>query len=102
MLQIYVAAQGLKIKWGPSRAQNKAIPPVLYFQKMQEWQKNSQAIPMNWQILGHPRTKAIPRNDSFYSGMAVSLTCQSCGLACPQRLILPLPSERLNKKFENQ
>ena len=25
---------------------------------------------MNWQILGHPRTKAICRNDSFYSGMA--------------------------------
>ena len=26
----------------------------------------------------------------FYSGMAVSLTCQSCALACHQRLILPL------------
>ena len=24
--------------------------------------------------------------------MAVSLTCQSCGLACPQRLNLPLPT----------
>ena len=46
---------------------------------------------MNWQILGHPRTEAICRNDSFHSGMAVSLTCQSCGLACPQHLILPLP-----------
>ena len=40
--------------------------------------KNLTAILMNWQILGHPRTKAISRNDSFYSGMAVSLTCQSC------------------------
>ena len=57
---------------------------------VQEWQKILPAIPMNWQILGHPKTKAIFRNDSFYSGMAVSLTCQSCGLACPQRLILPL------------
>ena len=45
---------------------------------------------MNWQILGYPRTKVISRNDSFYSGMAVSLTYQSCKLACPQRLILPL------------
>ena len=35
-------------------------------------------------------TKAISRDDSFYSGMAVSLTWQSCGLACPQLLILPL------------
>ena len=59
---------------------------------MQEWQKNLLAIPMNLQILGRPRTKAISRNDSFYSGMAVSLTCQSCGLACPQRLIPPLTS----------
>ena len=29
-------------------------------------------------------------NDSFYSGMTVSLTCQYCGLESPQRLILPL------------
>ena len=57
---------------------------------VQEWQKILLAIPMNWQILGHLRTKAISRNDSFYSGMAVSLTCQSCRLACPQHLILPL------------
>ena len=57
---------------------------------MQEWQNKLLAIPMNWQILGHPRVKAFTRNDSFHSGMAVSLTCQSCGLACPQRLILPL------------
>ena len=28
--------------------------------------------------------------DSFYSGMAVSFNCQSCGLACPHYLILPL------------
>ena len=45
---------------------------------------------MNWQIQGHPITNAISRKDSFYSGMAVSLICQSCGLACPQRLISPL------------
>ena len=56
--------------------------------------KKLPAIPMKWQILGHPRTKAISRNDSFYSGMTVSLTCQSCGLACPQRLILPLCSHQ--------
>ena len=26
--------------------------------------------------------------------MAISLTCKSCGLACPQRLILPLIYKR--------
>ena len=57
---------------------------------VQEWQKNLLAIQMSWQFSGHPRTKAIFRTDSFHSGMAVSLTCQSCGLACPQGLILPL------------
>ena len=46
----------------------------------------------------HPRTKAISRNDSFHSGMAVSLTCQSCVLESPQRLILPL---EYSKKIEN-
>ena len=45
---------------------------------------------MNWQILGHTRTNAISSNDSFNSGTAVSLTCQSCG-----RLILPLLSNGL-------
>ena len=74
-----------------SRAQNKAIhsSPVLP-KNVQEWQKILLAIQMNWQILGYPGTKFISRNDSFYSGMAVSLTYQSCKLACPQRLILPL------------
>ena len=57
---------------------------------VQEWQNLLLAIPMNWQIQGHPSTKDISRNVSFYSGMAVFLTFQSCGLACPQHLILTL------------
>ena len=66
-----------------------------------KWQNFLLAIPMDWQILRHPRTKNISRDDSFYSGMAVSLTCQSCGLACPQRLILPLVVFNMLIKNEN-
>ena len=38
---------------------------------------------------------------SVTSGMAVPLTCQSCGLACHQRLILPLVKERDEREIRD-
>ena len=48
-----------------SRARNKAIPPVRYCQKMSGMATFVISHSDELANLGHPRTKAISRNDSF-------------------------------------
>ena len=60
-----------------ARARNKAIPHVLP-KYVQEWQTLLLAIPMNWQIYGHPRQRPFPGMTVFVMPSVFNSTPVRC------------------------
>ena len=73
---------------------NNAIPKVHTAKKWVVW--------MNWKIEGLSKYNGLFYNGKLYSGIAVYLSCQSCGLTYLQSVILPLYNMGENVDYINR